>query len=252
MDKYGRVDHAVANAGVPEQGVWFDPALGIEGVEKDPGGPVTLDINLKAAVLFARIACQYLAHGNEKAREDKSIVLVSSIAGLIAFPGMPLYQVSKHGLMGLMRSLRTTSLTAFHGLRVNAVCPGVVRTPMTKSFAQNWAARGLPINEPDDVAQLIVALCAAGPGSNCLLAPIEDALAGTNPASVTQWITPWNVETDGVHGRAMSIDGGKSWEIQQGLDLTMPIWMGNEYVESMIKGQKFAQQIVDMLKPAEN
>jgi NAD(P)-dependent dehydrogenase (short-subunit alcohol dehydrogenase family) len=252
MDKYGRVDHAVANAGVSEQGVWFDPGLGIEGVEEDPGDPITLDVNLKAVVLFARIACQYLAHGNEKAKEDKSIVLVSSLAGFIEFPSLQLYQAAKHGVLGLMRSLRTTSLTAFHRLRVNAVCPGVTRTPMTKSFAHVWATQGLPINESEHVAQLIVALCAAGPGCNCLLAPAEDGLKGKGPASDTQGMKRWNVETDGVHGRAMTVDGGESWEIEQGLELTMPIWMRKGSANYVLKGQEVAARIAEMLQPAKN
>jgi NAD(P)-dependent dehydrogenase (short-subunit alcohol dehydrogenase family) len=252
MDKYGRVDHAVANAGVSEQGVWFDPGLGIEGVEEDPGDLLTLDVNLKAVILFARIACQYLAHGNEKAKEDKSIVLVSSQAGFLEFPGMPLYQTSKHGVLGLMRCLRTTSLTAFHRLRVNAVCPGVTRTPMTKSFAHIWAAQGLPINESDHVAQVIVALCAAGPGCNCQLAPPEDDLIRIIPASPTQGMKRWNVETDGVHGRAMCVDGGRSWEIEQGLELTLPIWMGKESALYLRKGQEAVERLMEMWQPSES
>jgi len=246
MDKYGRVDHAVANAGVPERGTWFDPGLGIEGVKEDPGDPVTLDINLKAVVLFARIACQYFAHGNEMAKEDKSIVLVSSLGGFIEFPGMRIYQTAKHGVMGLMRSLRTTSLTVFHRLRVNAVCPGVTRTPMTKPFSHAWAAHGFAINEPEHVAEVMVALCAAGPGCNCLLAPAEEALAGKGPASVAQAMKRWNVESDGVHGRAMAIDGGKSWEVEQGLELTRPIWMSEESANLLIKGQEVAERIAEM------
>jgi NAD(P)-dependent dehydrogenase (short-subunit alcohol dehydrogenase family) len=86
-------------------------------VEKDPGDLTTLDVNVKAVVLFARIGCQYLAHGNETAKEDKSLVLLSSLAGFLASAAVPLYQTSKPGVLGLMRSLQHSTPTMFQGLR---------------------------------------------------------------------------------------------------------------------------------------
>lgn len=248
MDKYGRVDHAVANAGVLERESWFDPALGVEGVEKDPGDLTVLDVNLKGVVLFARIACQYLAHGNKEARQDKSIVFLSSLAGFLGTAGIPLYQSSKHGVLGLMRSLRSTTPTAFHGLRVNAICPTFVRTAMTKSFADTWLSRGLPVNEPNDVANLVAGLCAAGPGSNCLANPLGEGWSGRDVlGSNAQGMTQWNVENQGVHGRAMYIEGGRAWDIEEGLDLTMPLWLGKGPAERM-KGSDNAVADVDWVK----
>lgn len=46
LQKYGHIDHAVANAGLMEQGHWFDPATGLEGVEKEPSIAV-LNVNLQ-------------------------------------------------------------------------------------------------------------------------------------------------------------------------------------------------------------
>lgn len=252
MEKYGRVDHAVANAGVMDIENWFDPRLGIEGVETDPGDPTVLDVNLKAVVLFVRIACQYLAHGNEEARSDKSIVLLSSLAGFSGIAGIPLYQVSKHGVLGLMRSLRSTAPAMFYGLRVNAICPGFVRTGMTKLAEDMWVGKGLPVNEAKDVAELVVGLCAAGPGSNCLSTPKGEGASGKDLVGpIAHGGIQWHVDKEGLHGRVMYIEGGRSWEIEEGLDLTMPIWMGKGPAERMRRGQEALGPTEEWFKPAE-
>jgi len=61
LQKYGHIDHAVANAGIIEQELRFEPKGGLEGVEKEPGIGV-LNVNLKGVMYFVRIACAYLFH----------------------------------------------------------------------------------------------------------------------------------------------------------------------------------------------
>lgn len=91
LDKHGRVDHAVACAGIIERGKWFDPELTIETVEK-PETTQTIDINFIGVAYFTRIAVVYLRHDKKQA-EDKSIVLISSAAGFRDSPGLAMYQV---------------------------------------------------------------------------------------------------------------------------------------------------------------
>jgi NAD(P)-dependent dehydrogenase (short-subunit alcohol dehydrogenase family) len=79
FDKYQRVDHALAIAGIVEKGKWFDPALTIESVEQ-PETLQVMNINFVGVAYFTRIARVYLKHGMEQG-EDKSIVLISSAAG---------------------------------------------------------------------------------------------------------------------------------------------------------------------------
>jgi NAD(P)-dependent dehydrogenase (short-subunit alcohol dehydrogenase family) len=89
--KYGRVDHAIACAGISEQGKWFDPMLTIESVAVEPTTKV-LNVNLKGRLFFARIAVVFLREG--KGSEDRSLTLLSSVAGFRESPGLTIYQVS--------------------------------------------------------------------------------------------------------------------------------------------------------------
>ena len=83
--------HALACAGIIEQGKWFDPELTIETVEKEESR-LTLDVNLVGTCMFARIAVVYLKH-EKKQGEDKSLTLISSAAGFRESPGLWMYQV---------------------------------------------------------------------------------------------------------------------------------------------------------------
>jgi NAD(P)-dependent dehydrogenase (short-subunit alcohol dehydrogenase family) len=83
--------HALACAGIIEQGKWFDPELTIETVEKEES-KLTLDVNLVGTCMFARIAVVYLKH-EKKQGGDKSLTLISSAAGFRESPGLWMYQV---------------------------------------------------------------------------------------------------------------------------------------------------------------
>lgn len=91
-DKYGRVDHAIACAGILEEGRWFDEELTIDTVAEEPP-TIVLDVNLKAVLFFARIAIVYMADGKTRDR-DRSLTMLSSAAGFRPSPGLPVYQVS--------------------------------------------------------------------------------------------------------------------------------------------------------------
>lgn len=92
LETHGRVDHALACAGILERGKWFDPALTVETIDK-PETTKVIDVNFVASAHFARIAMVFLKHDRRQG-EDKSIVLISSAAGFRDSPGLFMYQVS--------------------------------------------------------------------------------------------------------------------------------------------------------------
>lgn len=109
LKAFGRIDHAIANAGIGEQGNMFDPNLTLETVREEPNREMkVVDVNLKGELYFARIASVYMQQGadNQQSRGDKSLTLVSSVAGFREDPGLNVYVPAKHGVLGLMRVLR--------------------------------------------------------------------------------------------------------------------------------------------------
>jgi len=95
-----------------------------------------------------------------------AIVNCSSVAGLVGFKGLPAYVASKHGIIGLTR---TAALEyAKENIRINAVCPGVIQTPMVERVTGGNAAvqaqfeAGEPIGrlgQPEEVAAAVLWLC---------------------------------------------------------------------------------------------
>ena len=116
----GRVDHAISNAGLGEQGNIIDPSLTLEDVRKDPSRDVhILDVNLKASVYFARLASVYLRQPGFDANHlesavDKSLTFTSSVAAFREGLGLYVYTASKHGVLGLMRVLRASVILSIH------------------------------------------------------------------------------------------------------------------------------------------
>jgi (+)-trans-carveol dehydrogenase len=116
VDELGRLDIVVANAGITTAG---SSAVGRVAAFRD-----VLDVNLTGAFLTVEAARPHLIAGGR----GGSIVLTSSLAGLRSLGAGTGYTESKHGLVGLMRSLAIE--LAPHLIRVNSVHPTTVATPM--------------------------------------------------------------------------------------------------------------------------
>jgi len=132
-ERFGGLDVIVANAGVGFGGAAAD--VSVERWRE------TIDVNLTGPLLLVRAALPPLLE-----RGRGSIVLVSSVSGLVSDAGSAAYVASKTGLVGLARSLAVDY--GPRGIRTNAVCPGWVVTPMGDASMDELAAeRGVSRDE---------------------------------------------------------------------------------------------------------
>jgi NAD(P)-dependent dehydrogenase (short-subunit alcohol dehydrogenase family) len=85
-----------------------------------------------------------------------AIVVTASLAGLVPVESDPLYALTKHAVVGFVRSL-APQLAKQRGIRVNLVCPGIVDTPMVAGRARAaLEAAGFPLLRPADVAEAVL------------------------------------------------------------------------------------------------
>lgn len=153
-DVYGRLDCAVNNAGI--EGVSASTAeCTVENWDR------TLAINLKGVWL-----CMKYEIGRMLEQGGGAIVNMSSVAGLVGFRGLPAYVASKHAVAGLTKTAALEYAQA--GIRVNGICPGVIRTAMVDRItgrdpeveAQFAALEPVGrMGTPEEVAEAVVWLC---------------------------------------------------------------------------------------------
>src|SRR3978361_771484 len=95
-----------------------------------------------------------------------AIVNCSSLGGLVGLPGRAAYHASKHGVIGLTKSAALD--VAAQGIRVNAICPGCIDTPMGDEIdpaAMKEFLKEQPIGRmgrPEEIAQSVLWLCSPG------------------------------------------------------------------------------------------
>ena len=155
IDRFGKLDIAINNAGfLPPEVPLLDMA--------DDHIDAVIDINLKSMLHAMKAQLDvFLPKG------QGCIINMASVAGLRAVPTMAGYCASKFGVVGLTRAV--ASEYAAKGIRINAVCPGYIKTPMTKHWEKmpefmNFVNSIMPMGragEPEEVAKFITFLASA-------------------------------------------------------------------------------------------
>lgn len=154
ISHYGRLDYAFNNAGIEGTP---SPATDCTNENWDR----TININLKGVWFCMKYQIpEMLKVGGG------SIVNNASIAGLVGFGGIPAYVASKHGVVGLTKNAALDY--AKQNIRVNAVCPGVIQTPMIdrftgedpKALEQLVAPKPMGrVGQPEEIAETVIFLC---------------------------------------------------------------------------------------------
>lgn len=122
----------------------------------------TVDANIGGVVLGTRACVPAM-----RANGGGAIVVTASVAGIVAFEGNPVYTMTKQAVTGFVRAI-AESLTA-DGISIDAVCPGVVDTPMTTQALGGASATdlGLPLIAPLDIARAALDLATTDGTGRC-------------------------------------------------------------------------------------
>ncbi len=173
-EAHGRIDVLYNHAGVP----------GVSGLDVDEAAwRFATDINLKGAFDAAAHALPWLRLGT-----GPSIVFTASVSGIVGSPLSPLYSMTKGGIVTLMKSLALR--LGPEGIRVNAICPGPIDTPMLPQFFGRDTSEGV-----DDLVDTFTATLALGrPGRPEEIAAAAAFLASDDASFIT--------------GVALPVDGG--------------------------------------------
>src|SRR5512142_3498230 len=158
LDKFGKIDIAVANAGITS----LVPVAEMDEATWDD----TLDTHLKGTFLLCRHVVPHMiaAHAGK-------VVAISSVGGQRGFGMGSHYCAAKHGILGFVKSLAME--TADHNINVNAVCPGTVWTSMMKGLAEHFGMEQEEAKQqfceghlfkdreitPKDIAEAVLWLC---------------------------------------------------------------------------------------------
>ena len=142
-ERVGAVDVACLNAGVLTGDLTYESYRRAVGVNVD---------GIVLGVLRLR-----------EVMDAGAIVATASLAGLTGMPSDPVYSLTKHAVVGFVRSMAPL----VEPIRLNAVCPGIADTPMIDDQRAELAAAGFPLVAPADVAEAMWRAVSGGGTGEC-------------------------------------------------------------------------------------
>ena len=145
-ESVGPVELACLNAGI-------GTGAGDVGMLADEAYRRVLRTNVDGVVLGVRHLSRVMADGG-------AIVVTASLAGLTTMVSDPIYSGTKHFVVGFVRSVAPQ--LAKRGVRINAVCPAVVDTPMLGALRERVLEAGMELIRPEEIAEAVVASARGG------------------------------------------------------------------------------------------
>ena len=142
-EQVGPVDVACLNAGV------LTGELTVESYRR------AVSVNVDGVVLGVLRLREVMREG--------AIVATASLAGLTGMPSDPVYSLTKHAVVGFVRSMAPQ----LEPVRLNAVCPGLADTPMVDGEREALEAAGFPLLAPDAVADAVWRAATSGRSGEC-------------------------------------------------------------------------------------
>lgn len=147
LEKFGRIDVLLNNAGI------FDKYTNRLDTTEELWDRM-FAINVKAVFNLSNLVLPKMIEQGSGA-----IINIASIAGLVAQMGGASYTASKHAVIGYTKHL--AAVYAKHGIKINAICPGTIRTPMTAKMLETRPTDKIPLDrfgEASEVAELAIFL----------------------------------------------------------------------------------------------
>ncbi|MBJ9739992.1 glucose 1-dehydrogenase [Acinetobacter oleivorans] len=147
LEKFGRIDVLLNNAGI------FDKYTNSLDTTEELWDRM-FAINVKAVFKLSNLVLPKMIEQGSGA-----IINIASIAGLVAQMGGASYTASKHAVIGYTKHL--AAVYAKHGIKINAICPGTIRTPMTAKMLETRPTDKIPLDrfgEASEVAELAIFL----------------------------------------------------------------------------------------------
>lgn len=211
LKEYGSIDIVLANAGVTGKETllkdeYDEDGPGSGSIEnlKQPSFP-DLDVNLTGAIYSTKLATHTFRH--RQPSPQGSLVLTGSAASYLDTPPLWAYTAAKHGVLGLMRSLRSQfpkwgpASSSHTGMTINLIAPWFTKTPMAATLGPRWGNR--PANDAEVVARTLL-------------------WAGVS----------------GVNGKGLWVGGNKTVEMEDALTGCRGVWLGEKMAEAVEEGQR--------------